>query len=99
MNIEIGTKLKCIFNQPLPGNDVAPPLDLQKEYECKGIHVERTPQGVHLHIDVGLPMKVKYVTSYATGKELPDTTHWCHPNRFIVIEKPAHKYADEGQYF
>jgi hypothetical protein len=82
MVIEIGTKLKCIFNQPLPGNDHAPELELGKEYTCKGFHLESG----NLHIDVGLPLKLNYVRSYATDVELPKTTHWCHPNRFIVIE-------------
>lgn len=84
--IIVGTKLKCIFNQVLPGNEHAPSLELGKIYECKEVYVERISGRPHLHIDVGLPLELNYVKSYATGMELPKTTHWCHPNRFIVIE-------------
>lgn len=97
--IKVGDTLKCIFNQPLPNNDYAPSLELMKDYECKAVHVERVPGGTFLHIDVGLPLELNYVKSYATGEELPKTTHWCHPNRFVITEQPSHKYADEGVYF
>lgn len=79
--IQVGDKLKCIFNQVLPGNEIAPPLELGKEYECSSVFME----GGNLHIGVGLEMKVNFVKSYATGEELPPITHWCHPNRFIKI--------------
>lgn len=81
--ITVGTKLKCIFNQPLPGNDKAPDLKLGEEYECKAIYVE----GEYLHIGVGLDLELNYVKSYATGEELPPVTHWCHPNRFIIVKE------------
>lgn len=82
--IQIGDRLKCIFTQKLPGKDYSPSLKLEGEYECKSIHLD---SGGNSHIDVGLPLELNYVKSYATGEELPKTTHWCHPNRFIVIKK------------
>ncbi len=84
MEVQImpGTKLKCIFSQKLPGKDYAPALKQDEEYECKSIHLDSEGNA---HIDVGLPLELNYVKSYATGEELPGTTHWCHPNRFVVL--------------
>lgn len=81
MDIKVGDKLKCIFNQKLPDNEHAPKLELNKEYECKTMFIE----GEHIHIGVGLDLELNYVRSYATKEELPPTTHWCHPNRFIKV--------------
>lgn len=81
--IKVGDKLKCVFNQILPGNDCAPSLVPGNLYDCKAIHVDSKGNP---HIDVGLPLRFTYVKSFATGEELPKTTHWCHPNRFIIIE-------------
>jgi len=80
--IQVGDKLKCIFCHPLPGNDHAPALVLGKEYTCSAVFHE----GEHIHIGVGLELKLNFVRSYATKEELPPTTHWCHPNRFIKIQ-------------
>ena len=80
--INIGTKLRAVFVAPLPGNDIAPPLNNGEEYVCKGIHIDSKG---NLHVGVGLPMNVNWVKSYATGEILPSTQHWCHPNRFIII--------------
>jgi hypothetical protein len=66
----------------LPGKSHAPDLRGDKEYECRSVHLDSKGNP---HIDVGLPLKINFVTSYATGEELPDTTHWCHPNRFVII--------------
>lgn len=81
--IQVGDKLKVVFVTPLPGNDVAPALDPAKQYECLNVH---TDKGGYDHIDVGLVRSCNYVTSYATGETLPGTAHWCHPNRFIIVE-------------
>jgi hypothetical protein len=81
--IQVGDKLRAIFTQALPHNDVAPELKHGMEYECKGVHTDA--KGFD-HIDVGLPVKWSYVTSYATGERLPQTCHWCHPNRFLIIQ-------------
>lgn len=87
MQIKVGDKLKCIFNQALPGNDYAPKLVLGEEYICKAILSESFgDEDMCYHIDVGLPLTLNWVKSYATGKELPSTTHWCHPNRFITLK-------------
>lgn len=81
--ITVGDTLKCVFNQPLPGNDHAPELELGKEYPCVATYTENG----NLHIGVGLPLKIGYVSSYATGEHLPSVTHWCHPNRFVIVKK------------
>jgi hypothetical protein len=81
-DIKIGDKLKCIFIDKLPGNDYAPKLIKGNEYECIDIHYDSSGNA---HINVGLPLELNYVRSYATGGHLPDYTHWCHPNRFIII--------------
>lgn len=80
--IKVGDKLKCIFNQKLPGKDCAPLLLQNTIYNCKGVHIDSKGNS---HIDVGLPLELNWIKSYETGEELPSTTHWCHPNRFIII--------------
>jgi len=86
--IEVGDKLKCIFVSTLPENETGPAasgLQLNQEYPCLQVF---TDAGGNDHIDVGLvrnPDKVGYVTSYATKQKLPGMTHWCHPNRFIIV--------------
>ena len=81
--ITLGDKLKCIFTQPLPGNDHAPKLKQDQEYVCIAVHIEN--RGFS-HIDVGLPLELNFVRSFETGEELPGDVHWCHPNRFIKIQ-------------
>lgn len=81
--IQKGDKLKCVFNQLLPGNDKGPDLELNKEYLCKDVYLDAKGNP---HIDVGLPMRYEFVRSYATGQELPYHTHFCHPNRFVIVK-------------
>lgn len=78
-----GDKLRCIFNTILPGNNKGPELELGKEYSALGIFTDKKG---YIHVDVGLPLTIGYVTSYATKEELPGDIHWCHPNRFVVID-------------
>ncbi len=77
-----GEKITCVHTPPLPGNDLAPDLQLGKEYPLKKIFLDS--QG-NQHFDVGLRSFINYVRSYETGEPLPDTDniHWCHPSRFI----------------
>lgn len=77
-----GMKLRCIFSQKLPGKEHGPNLKQNEEYECRSVHLDSKGNA---HIDVALPLEINYVTSYATSEELPGTTHWCHPNRFVII--------------
>lgn len=81
-NIKIGKKLKVVFDQMLPGNEAKPAIKNGEEYECLGVFCDSKGNE---HIDIGLDLRLNYVTSYATQEELPKTTHWCHPNRFIVL--------------
>lgn len=73
-------KVKAINNNPLEGNDVAPPLSLTKEYVVKDVFV--CSCGQH-HIDVGLVSKYNWINCYKCAKPLPNGTeiHWCHPSR------------------
>lgn len=80
--MRIGDNLICVFNQPLPGRSCAPELKLLNCYTVQDIFIDSKGNS---HIDVGLPLKINYVTSYATNEMLPDKTHWCHPNRFILM--------------
>lgn len=73
----------CINNKPLEGNDVAPPLEVGKDYPLLNTFVDKKGNP---HYDVGLISKHNYVTSFETGETLPNSkiggTHWCHPSRF-----------------
>lgn len=79
-------KLKCINIKPLPGNDVAPPLELNKEYEIKVTILDKKDNH---HYDVGLQSRYNYITSKETGETLPNSgiggIHWCHPSRFELV--------------
>jgi hypothetical protein len=81
---EVGGIVKCINTKPLPGNEVAPPLEMDKVYVVKD--VVRDKNG-NPHLDVGLKSNYNYVSSYETKEELPygDKIHWCHPSRFEVV--------------
>lgn len=76
-----GDSVKCIFNAILPGNVKGPSLEAGKDYTVADVF---TDKGGNLHVDVGLPLEIGYVTSYATKEELPGDVHWCHPNRFVL---------------
>lgn len=76
-----GGIVTAINDKPLPGNSVAPPLELGKTYViAKVIHDKKG----NPHLDVGLKSKYNFITSYETKEELPDgeKIHWCHPSRF-----------------
>lgn len=79
---EIGETVKCVKTEPFPGKQVAPPLFMDKEYEVKGITLDK--QG-NQHLDVGLYSEYNYITSIETEEQLVDgdKIHWCHPSRFI----------------
>lgn len=82
ITMQVGDKLKCIFNTVLPGNTVGPDLKLGLEYPCKAIFIDS--QG-HQHLDVGIPTEFDTIKSYATKEFLPAGTAWVHPNRFVII--------------
>jgi hypothetical protein len=81
---EIKNVVKAINVKPLMGNQIAPPLELEKEYLVVGICLDK--QG-NQHLDVGLKSVHNYITSYETDEELPDGNkiHWCHPSRFVRV--------------
>ncbi len=81
----IGSKIKCINNQPLKGNDVAPPLVVGDEYTIQDLVFDS--EGFY-HYDVGLKSNYNWINSIHTNKPLPhgDKIHWCHPSRFEAVE-------------
>jgi hypothetical protein len=76
--------VKCINIEPLNGNEVAPPLELNKEYLIKDIVLDEKG---NQHLDVGLISEYNYIRSIETEEELPNgkEIHWCHPSRFEPI--------------
>jgi len=81
---KIGETVICTNIKPLKGNDIEPPLELEKKYLIKNIILDK--QG-NQHLDVGLISKYNWIRSFETKEELPDgdKIHWCHPSRFIKI--------------
>lgn len=82
--IKAGDKLKCIFDAVLPGNTCGPKVKAGTNYECVSVHTDKSGRD---HINIGLALTVGSVSAYETGEDLPGTTHWCHPNRFIIVNK------------
>lgn len=81
-NPEKGDSLTCAYSLLLPGNEIKPKLEQQKEYRLKDIVLDKKG---NLHFDVGLKSYHNYIRSYETGEELPNGNkiHWCHSLRFI----------------
>lgn len=73
--------MKCINVLPLVGNEVAPPLELNKEYEKVETYTCRCGQE---HYNVGLKSNYNWISCYKCGIPIPkgDMIHWCHPSRF-----------------
>jgi hypothetical protein len=90
----IGSKVLCLDKEPLKGNSIAPPLEVDKEYPIVEIFHCKCGQS---HFDVGLSVAedVNFVTCYNCKEKLPFTekdslpsdmtrrVHWCHPSRFV----------------
>jgi hypothetical protein len=74
-------EVTCLNAEPLPDNDIGPPLEKGKKYPLKGIILDKAG---NQHLDVGIESKLLYVSSYETGEHLPggDKIHFCHPSRF-----------------
>jgi len=79
---KIGDTVTCVNIEPLEGNEIAPPLELHKDYPIVGFTHDN--QG-NQHLDVGIVSEYNYIRSFETKEELPndDKIHWCHPSRFI----------------
>ncbi len=84
MRFEINQKVKCINNQCLQGNDYAPTLKVDQEYEIKEIILDKAG---NQHLNVGLSSNLSYIRSWDTKEELPrgQEIHWCHPSRFELV--------------
>lgn len=82
---EVGQMVKAILTKPLNGNDIAPDLVLNQDYEIKEIILD---QEKNQHLDVGLKSSCNYIRSIETSEDLPRGTsiHWCHPSRFELIK-------------
>lgn len=83
---EVGQDVKATKTDPMPGNDTAPSLELDKDYKIKEITLDK--EG-NQHLDIGLVSSLNWVTSWETKEELPkgDEIHWCHPSRFELIKQ------------
>jgi len=79
------TRLRVINIDPLPGNEIAPPLKLGEVYPLLNI-LEDSQENEHY--DVGLLSKYNFIRSYETKEELygGHLVHWCHPSRFELTE-------------
>lgn len=71
----------CINIDPLEGNEIAPPLELDKDYTVIQTYTCVCKQN---HYDVGLKSKHNWIRCYKCKREIPqgDSIHWCHPSRF-----------------
>lgn len=84
------TILKCINKEPLPGNKIAPNLQVGHGYAILNIHV--CGCGQH-HYDVGLVGEdIETVTCYKCREVLPygdshSPIHWANSSRFSSITK------------
>lgn len=78
-----GDVVICCNDQLLKGNTHKPKVILDEEYTIKEI-IEDSAGNQHL--DIGLPSRLNFVTSYETKEELPrgEKIHWCHPSRFVL---------------
>ena len=78
---QVNDTVIAINNKPLEGLEIAPKLELEKEYSVKQIVLDSKG---NQHLDVGLVSELNYVRSWETKEELPDgdKVHWCHPSRF-----------------
>lgn len=84
--MEVNDTVICINNKPLQGNDIAPPLVEGEKYPIK--EIIKCSCGKE-HYNVGLELKVNYVRCYDCEQELPMTTHWAHPSRFVAENNNA----------
>lgn len=80
-----GKTVICKNIEPLAESGIAPPLELEKEYEINKVIVDSKGNE---HWDVGLESNYNFITSIETGEELEDgdEVHWCHPSRFEFKE-------------
>lgn len=78
-------KVIAISNTLLGDNEVAPPLELNKEYPVLDIAIDKKG---NQHLDVGITSEYNYIRSFETKEELPKghMIHWCHPSRFKLAE-------------
>lgn len=76
--------VRCINVAPLPGREVAPPLNLNNLYRIKQVILDN--EG-NQHLDVGLASSYNFICSQETNEHLPygNIHHWCHPSRFKVV--------------
>jgi hypothetical protein len=75
-----GDTVEITDDQPLEGKDVAPPVQVGKQYPVKGIILDR--DGFQ-HLDLGLESKYSYVSSFETEEKLRDghKIHWVSTRR------------------
>lgn len=77
------TPCTVIKTDPMPGNDIAPPLTMGGVYKLQAVHICKCGE---VHFDVGRVSKFNFITCYKCGEELPDgkKIHWAHSSRFEI---------------
>lgn len=75
--------IKCINEDPLEGNSIAPPVKVGGDYSIFEVLI--CPSCGSKHLDVGIESAINWITCFECKKELPrgDQIHWCHPSRFV----------------
>ena len=69
----------CNSTTPMPGNELAPSLELGAEYKIKDVYICGCGEK---HLDIGLELKLNYVECYKCREQLPKDTHFAHISRF-----------------
>ena len=84
--VEKNQLVTCRNVDRLPGNSIAPELELNKEYPV--LDVILCDCGKE-HYDVGLKSEHNYISCWDCKKPLRDgdKIHWCHPSRFEINKK------------
>jgi hypothetical protein len=80
--VAVGDEVKVVNNHLLEGNTIKPNLVLHAKHEVKDVFVCGCGE---VHLDIGLPLEINYVSCYKCREELPlkNNTHWCNSIRFI----------------
>lgn len=81
---EVDDEVEIINQDPLPGNNVNPPVKIGERYKIKNIVLDRLN---NQHLDLGLKSKYFFITSWETMEQLPegDEIHWVNPIRVKLV--------------
>lgn len=82
---EVDDIVKCIDDQPLMGNTIAPPIIIGDEYKIENITLDKES---NQHLDLGFISMYNWIKSWETGEELSngDRIHWVNPIRVEFVK-------------